>query len=69
MANNQSDRIRAMRSSHPTLSNNMPLSLDSLGGDVLLEVVAWLSRFDLLNFVAVVRPPAHSNTSFACGIA
>lgn len=31
-------------SSHPTLSNNMPVSLDSLGGDVFLEVVPRLSH-------------------------
>jgi hypothetical protein len=41
----------------------MPVSLEALGGDVLLEVVAWLSRFDLLHFVMVVRL-AHSTAIF-----
>ncbi|KAF9653265.1 hypothetical protein BDM02DRAFT_3087451 [Thelephora ganbajun] len=33
----------------------MPVSLGTLGGDILLEVVAWLSRFDLLSFVTVSK--------------
>jgi hypothetical protein len=60
--NNQSDHIRAIRPSHSTLSNNkMSVSLETLGADVLLDVVLWLSRLDLLHFVMVVSP-LHSNT-------
>jgi hypothetical protein len=46
-----------MRSSHSTAYNRMPMSLETLGGDILLEVVIWLSRVDLLNLVTAVRPP------------
>ena len=52
------DHVRTMRFSYSTLCDQMPVSLETLGGDVLLEVVAWLSRFDLLNFVMTVRSPA-----------
>lgn len=34
----------------------MPVSLETLGGDILLDLVARLSRVDLLNFVLTVRP-------------
>ena len=33
----------------------MLTSLETLGGDILLEVVSWLSRVDLLNLVLTVR--------------
>lgn len=36
-------------------SNKMPTSLETLGSDVLLDVVQWLSRLDLLNLFIVVR--------------
>ena len=45
-----------MRSSYSTVCDQMPMSLEALGGDVLLEVVSWLSRVDLLNLVMTVRP-------------
>ena len=51
-----SDHVRAMRSSHSSLCNRMPVSLETLGGDILLDLVARLSRVDLLNFVLAVRP-------------
>ena len=44
-----------MRSSHSSASDQMLMSLETLGGDILLEVVSWLSRVDLLNFVLTVR--------------
>ena len=33
----------------------MPVSLEILGDDILLEVVSWLSRLDLLNLLMTVR--------------
>jgi len=54
-AGNWPDHVRKMSSSRSTLCNQMPVSPETLGGDVLLEVVSWLSRFDLLNFVMTVR--------------
>ena len=59
--NNLADHVRPMRSSP---HNRMPVSFQSLGGDILLEVVEWLDRFDLLNLVTVVRlsPPRFSPT-------
>ena len=33
----------------------MLTSLETLGGDVLLEIVSWLSRLNLLNLLMTVR--------------
>ena len=44
-----------MLSSHSTVCDQMPVSLETLGDDILLEVVSWLSRFDLLHLLMTVR--------------
>ena len=51
----QPDHVRAMLPPHSPVCDQMPVSLETLGADILLEVVSWLSRFDLLNFVMTVR--------------
>jgi len=40
-----------------TVYDQMPASLETLGGDILLEVASWLSQFDLLDLVVTVRSP------------
>lgn len=44
-----------MNPSNLTVYHQMPAPLETLGGDVLLEVASWLSQFDLLDFVVTVR--------------
>ena len=51
----QSDHVRTMPSPLSALRHRIPTSLEFLGGDILLELVSWLSRFDLVNFVITVR--------------
>ena len=63
-AENQSDHVRAMPPSHSTICDQMHPSLDTLGGDILLEVVSWISRVDLLNLVVTVRFSSPSLTTF-----